>query len=317
MFDEIQKSIKASLYERIGSPFLGSFLFAFVIYNYKVFVVIFSGLSPTEKFALTDIYLSNQNVGWHKFVPHWLLVPIISAITFSLIYPFIKLLFFSVWEFGRFLSIKVRQKFEGNTILDLPKSMALRKQIYELEQSIKRYFADSIEVETRHAKEIDKLSKSKKELYDENAIAKEQIKELTSNNEAQSRELKANLNEIERLAKTQSNIISEFLGLQSFLEGQWFEIYFSPTGSSGTEYVKIVQMEGQDRYQYFRNGTFAFILTDVKFNAEQKSISWNKMTNSSPSLSHSIENLRITNANTIDGNDNLNNRVIYTRQQKE
>jgi hypothetical protein len=41
MFDDAIKSIRAELYERVASPLLGSFIVSWLIWNYRLILLIF------------------------------------------------------------------------------------------------------------------------------------------------------------------------------------------------------------------------------------------------------------------------------------
>lgn len=64
MLDDLTKTVKAQLYERIGSPLLGPFLFSWCAWNYKFILVLISSLEPPKKFELIQsaIYTTDVDV---------------------------------------------------------------------------------------------------------------------------------------------------------------------------------------------------------------------------------------------------------------
>lgn len=55
MIDDVTKSIKAQLYDRISSPLFSSFLISWAAWNYKFIIVVLSGTQAKEKFLLIDL----------------------------------------------------------------------------------------------------------------------------------------------------------------------------------------------------------------------------------------------------------------------
>ena len=56
MYKEISKELKASLFQRIKSPFFGSFLIGLLIFNYRYVLVLLSTKSIEDKFQFIDTY---------------------------------------------------------------------------------------------------------------------------------------------------------------------------------------------------------------------------------------------------------------------
>lgn len=57
MFDDLSKSIKAQLYERVSSPLLGSFAISWVAWNYRFVLTLISSLPLNEKLAFIDTHI--------------------------------------------------------------------------------------------------------------------------------------------------------------------------------------------------------------------------------------------------------------------
>ena len=61
MLEEFEKSVKATLYDRLTSPLVGSLVTAWSICNYKFFLIILSNLSFAEKSVALENYFSRSN----------------------------------------------------------------------------------------------------------------------------------------------------------------------------------------------------------------------------------------------------------------
>ncbi|WP_348673380.1 DUF1413 domain-containing protein [uncultured Abyssibacter sp.] len=94
--DDIAKSIKAFLYDRAASPLLGAFIVAWSVWNYRFFVVLLSGMKPTEKFAaveeifkfeVIEVFELSVPVGGAAF--DGFLVPTLAALFYLYGYPYL------------------------------------------------------------------------------------------------------------------------------------------------------------------------------------------------------------------------------------
>ncbi|HEX5001000.1 MAG TPA: hypothetical protein VFW78_00755 [Bacteroidia bacterium] len=82
MLDRI-KDIANTIYERLNSPFIGSFMITWSIWHWKIFAFLFyneNGLSISERVELIDNYLSNQTL----FSMIWL--PILTTFLVLILY---------------------------------------------------------------------------------------------------------------------------------------------------------------------------------------------------------------------------------------
>ena len=63
--DDVIKSVKAYLYDRTASPLFGSFLLAWLAWNYRIIFVFFTGGSAQEKLEALDLVFSRFD-----FIPY-------------------------------------------------------------------------------------------------------------------------------------------------------------------------------------------------------------------------------------------------------
>lgn len=83
--EEVFKSIKDSLVERFGSPFIGTFFISWIICNYKFWLIFFSGRDVLEKFDLFEAIIFNDLLKY--FLIEGFLLPLIITLLYIFAYP--------------------------------------------------------------------------------------------------------------------------------------------------------------------------------------------------------------------------------------
>lgn len=81
---DIINSFKAHLYERTSSPLLGAFLFYWIIFNYKLLIIIFSSLEPIQKF---NEITSSVYPTWLEQWGNGLIFPAVTTLIYILYFP--------------------------------------------------------------------------------------------------------------------------------------------------------------------------------------------------------------------------------------
>lgn len=123
---DIINSFKAHLYERTSSPLLGSFIFYWIICNYKLIMVIFDDeMKLNEKFDfIKTIYPQEKITLWNGFDIYYqillgngLLIPLIITLIYILLLPFASNFIYGLWikhqnNFKRISNEKVLTKKE-------------------------------------------------------------------------------------------------------------------------------------------------------------------------------------------------------------
>lgn len=123
---DIINSFKAHLYERTSSPLLGSFIFYWIICNYKLIMIIFDGkMELKDKFDfIKNIYPQEKISLWNVFDIYYgvllgngLLIPLIITLIYILLLPFASNFIYSLWikhqnNFKRISNEKVLTKKE-------------------------------------------------------------------------------------------------------------------------------------------------------------------------------------------------------------
>ena len=171
MIKDLSQSIKATLYERISSPFFGIFVLSWLVFNWRVPYVLILGDG--------NIYTRLNFVQYHYIANHHLLFwyPLALSIIVLLSYPILALAPFSYWLFFTSLRTKIKQKIEGKALLTIEQSNKLREEL-------SRYSREKHEIILDMEKEIDNLSFQNKNLSKD-------LEKLTSEKQKLSIELDA------------------------------------------------------------------------------------------------------------------------------
>jgi hypothetical protein len=83
--DDLIKSFKAQLYDRVTSPLLSSFLISWAVWNHRlIFVLTTSDLKLNERFSFVDNILYPT---WIQVIGRGIAWPLLSALALLLLYP--------------------------------------------------------------------------------------------------------------------------------------------------------------------------------------------------------------------------------------
>jgi hypothetical protein len=124
MINEFKKSIQLVFNERITSPFSGAFLFSWFLWNWKIPYILFFAedeLKVVQRLEIIHIHYIN--------IQYNLVFPIISAIFLIVLYPFITTGAFWIWLKFKKWQTDLKNNIEGQTLLTLDQSIALRLEI--------------------------------------------------------------------------------------------------------------------------------------------------------------------------------------------
>ena len=131
MLQEFTKSLKSSMYDRLSSPLFGSFVIAWLVWNYRLVLILLSSWEADRKFDFIDYNLygvSSSNYEKYALLClHHFIGPAIAAILFILLYPYPATW---VFEYARNQQKKlrsIRQRIENETLLTAKEAADLRK----------------------------------------------------------------------------------------------------------------------------------------------------------------------------------------------
>ncbi len=125
MFDEISKSIKATLYERVSSPLTGSFIISWIIINWKVVLSIFSSLPVQSKIE----FIESLYPTWWNYALYGLVIPLIASTIFILIYPHPTKWLYKYWHEKKIELRNEKLKLDSVQLLSEKESRELHEKI--------------------------------------------------------------------------------------------------------------------------------------------------------------------------------------------
>lgn len=139
--EDILRSIRAFLYERSVSPLAGAFVVAWLVWNFRILVILFSGEHFDYKFAAIDEYFLIATPWKIEWLDQYLgrilsglLIPSLFAFSYIYLYPFLAA---PVYEFTlsrRQKLRRIKQDAEDQRLLSVEESRELHRQIAELQQ---------------------------------------------------------------------------------------------------------------------------------------------------------------------------------------
>ena len=132
MVDEIVKSAKAQLSERIASPLIGSFAISWSLWNYKFLVILFSAASVSQTFALVDIMVFPTT--W-SLILNGVLLPAATTFAYLFLYPYPAKYVYEFTRRRQKVINEVRQRIEDETPLTIEESRQLRAEVLQTEKA--------------------------------------------------------------------------------------------------------------------------------------------------------------------------------------
>lgn len=173
MIEDLSKTIKAQLYERVNSPLLASFALSWVSWNYRFVIVLFSSMGAPEKFKYIDenLYKTIEEIAYRGAI-----YPLLTSLFLIFIYPFPAKW---VYEFSRKQQRKlkeIQQQIDDETPLTKDEARKLRKEMIkaseEYEQELDKRAAEITRLKELMAPEdvsldylIDKNRNQKRDSY--------------------------------------------------------------------------------------------------------------------------------------------------------
>ncbi|MFB2682296.1 hypothetical protein [Shewanella mangrovisoli] len=138
MFEDISYALKATLYERVSSPFISSFALSWCVFNYKILFILFSDMEVRYKFYEIELLqIQPKNLitipvfDW-QFYPCTFFYPLLIALFYTLVFPFIETKLFSVWLKGQKAIKSIKVTIEDETPVSQEKYTSLLKQLREM-----------------------------------------------------------------------------------------------------------------------------------------------------------------------------------------
>lgn len=143
MLDDLAKTVKAQLYERVSSPLLGAFAISWVGWNYRFLFVLFSSMPTAGKFTYID---NNIFDSYQTIFLHGTLYPLLTTLSLIFIYPFPARFVYEYWRTRQRELKEIQQRIDDETPLTREEARELRHETLnarlEFEQELERRSAE-------------------------------------------------------------------------------------------------------------------------------------------------------------------------------
>ncbi|WP_323945461.1 hypothetical protein [Aeromonas caviae] len=130
MLEDAFNSIKAHLYDRAVSPLMGSIIVSWLAWNYKFPMLLISKEPILEKYRIINEVLYSTDSSIYLY---GVLYPILTALAYIFIYPFPAEFVFKFTRNRQKSISNIKKYIEGETLLTVKESIALRREIDSLE----------------------------------------------------------------------------------------------------------------------------------------------------------------------------------------
>ena len=132
MIDEIIKTIRLHLSERLTSPLFGAIVVSWVAWNHRAIIVVLSNESVLRKFAIIDAILYPTK--WHSIFMCFLF-PVMTALIYLFAYPYPAKYVYQFTRKKQREILDIRRKIEDETPLTIEDSKRLRNDLARAEQA--------------------------------------------------------------------------------------------------------------------------------------------------------------------------------------
>lgn len=148
MIDDVTKSIKAQLYDRISSPLFSSFVLSWLAWNYKFAIVAMSSATAEKKFQLIDALFSDPLSVYLRGG----LYPLLTALAIIFLYPYPARF---IYRFSRqqHQQLKVIQtEIDDSTPMTKDEAKKLRRESLARSEELEAQL-EKVRLESTHLKE--------------------------------------------------------------------------------------------------------------------------------------------------------------------
>lgn len=128
-YSELLSSFFSQLRERLTSPLLGSFIFFWLVFNWKpVSVYLFSDKTVEESIQHIQLNYSDAQINfWY---------PLFATLTYLVVYPVFSWASFSLWEWFEKTKGSTRAKIFNSEYLTVDQSLALKQRYADKHEEI-------------------------------------------------------------------------------------------------------------------------------------------------------------------------------------
>lgn len=138
MLDDLTKTIKAQLYDRATSPLSGAFIVSWVVWNYKVIVILVSSMPAMQKLTYIDAHLfpTYEEVLWRGVA-----YPLLSALAYIFLYPLPSKYVYQYSRSRQKELKQIQQKIDDDTPMTQEEVRELRKESVRIMQDYEQQIA--------------------------------------------------------------------------------------------------------------------------------------------------------------------------------
>lgn len=129
--EDLFSSIKQVISERLASPLVGSFVVAWILWNYRFLVILLSDASVTQTFKMIEsIAFPNT---W-TLVFRGVFLPLTAALLYVFAYPYPARFVYAFTLKQKMAGNKLKQQIEEETLLSLKESRRIRGEYAQLDR---------------------------------------------------------------------------------------------------------------------------------------------------------------------------------------
>lgn len=254
--EDYLKSIKAILYDRITSPFYGTLIISWLLWNWEIPYVTF--FVSESKICGTKIHYIIENCG---NLNNLLLFPLISTVFLILVIPFVSNGAFWITHKFDTWRINKRNELDNKQLLTLAHSIALRTEMLELEGKIEKQLnSKDLEIKQLNGQIenfVNLVSEKEKLIFDhEGEVIASQ--ELVSGKDNEIKVLVQKNEELEMRILSNEDPFPIFPDLRHYLSGKWLNEY---TIDGKTTKEKFELKNGNE---YYINNILTFRIIDIR-----------------------------------------------------
>jgi hypothetical protein len=155
MIKEVTNSFKAALYQRVSSPLYGTYIFSWIMYNWKIVLPLVFGSPGIDTRLLAFTYALSPSEG--SIAYDSVFAPMIATAAILLLQPIIQRFIFIYTEWNKSEGLKKRDKFSNETMLTLEQSNELRASVHK----IHAFHQETLENKEAEITSLNKMSDSK------------------------------------------------------------------------------------------------------------------------------------------------------------
>lgn len=245
MIDEIQKSIKANLYERVTSPLIGALVISWIVTNWKVlYITLFEDNKTLNKSKIQYVedYILNNSLST------LLIYPIVGTIFILIILPFLSEGAFWLKEWFKARKLNIKIKAENKVPLTLDESIKLRKQLRELQNEFNH-------INIKREQENLDLIKRNKDLVDKNSENLKVLESYQKSSDSNRKQMDYQNNQINELRTlidlNKENILDQYNSLLKNYQKDIEAITKSKNFEIIQELIKKYNSSGLSKASYF------------------------------------------------------------------